>query len=35
MSIIDVMAALREAGRVYETHENVGVDLAYSQGAAA
>lgn len=29
MSINDVLAALREAGRVHETYENVGVDLAY------
>ena len=29
MSINDVLAALRQAGRGHETYDNVGVDLAY------
>jgi hypothetical protein len=29
MSINDVLTALRQAGRVHETYDNVGVDLAY------
>jgi hypothetical protein len=29
MSINDVLAALRQAGRDHETYDNVGVDLAY------
>lgn len=29
MSIKDVVAALRQAGRGHETYDNVGVDLAY------
>ena len=29
MSINDVLAALRQAGRGHETYNNVGVDLAY------
>jgi hypothetical protein len=29
MSINDVVAALRQAGRGHETYDNVGVDLAY------
>jgi hypothetical protein len=29
MSINDVVAALRQAGRDHETYDNVGVDLAY------
>lgn len=29
MSINDVLAAIRQAGRGHETYDNVGVDLAY------
>jgi hypothetical protein len=29
MSINDVLAALRQAGRGHETYDNVGADLAY------
>jgi hypothetical protein len=29
MSINDVVAALRQAGRGHETYDNVGIDLAY------
>jgi hypothetical protein len=29
MSINEVLTALQEAGRVHETYDNVGVDLAY------
>jgi Transcriptional regulator, AbiEi antitoxin len=29
MSVDDVVAALRQAGRGHETYGNVGVDLAY------
>ncbi len=37
MSINDVVAALRDAGRPHETYDNVGVDLAYlaQQGRVA
>ncbi len=29
MSVNDVLAVLRRAGRGHETYDNVGVDLAY------